>query len=310
MKFRSFKYLVVEGLKNIWVNRLMSVASIVVLVACMLLIGAAFLFTLNVEEAMGTLQDNNVVLVYMEDNTTQVEAETVEREIAQLDNVKTTLLKTPEDGMNEIIDSMGDSYEELFTVLEDEDASFLPYGVQVSFDDAVFQDLRQYSRIIDEIEQIDKVDHINESYELTQRISGIQRVVNVAGFWVIALLLVTALVIIANTIRITMNSRKLEISIMKAVGATNNFVRFPFVVEGMVFGLISAALSTGILYFAYRMTINQVQKIMSFDAIGFSQVWWQILVGFCVIGVLAGCLGSLISIGKYLRREGSALNVF
>lgn len=97
---------------------------------------------------------------------------------------------------------------------------------------------------------------------------------------------------------------------MKAVGATNNFVRFPFVIEGMIFGLISAILSTGVLYFAYRVTLRQIEKIMSIEAVPFTDVALYLFGAFCALGILAGCVGSIISIGKYLKREGSELSAF
>ena len=145
---------------------------------------------------------------------------------------------------------------------------------------------------------------------LTKVLNGIQNVINTASIWIIGLLLFTSLVIIANTIRITMAARKLEISIMKAVGATNNFIRFPFIVEGITFGLISAIISTGVLYLIYNSTIDQVRQFGFLSLIPYSSVVWYLFGGFCIIGVVAGTIGSLISISKYLRKEGSEQNAF
>lgn len=306
MKLRSLRYLLCEGFKNIWINRLMSVASIGVLVACMLLMGAATLFSLNVDKALGTLQDQNVVLVYTADTATEKEARAAYDTISKLDNVKTAKFITKEQGMDELMKDMGDQYEELFNVLDKEDSrgEFLPYGVQVSFND-----LEQYADTIRQIKQIKGVDHINDSSEMTAQIVSIRRTVTIAGVAIIALLMVTALVIIANTIRITMNSRKLEISIMKAVGATNSFIRIPFMVEGMVFGIISALLTTVILYFAYNFIIGQ-PNMAGLHSVEFMSVAGFMFVAFCIMGILAGCVGSMFSIGKYLRKEGSEFRAF
>lgn len=306
MKLRSLRYLLCEGFKNIWINRLMSVASIGVLVACMLLMGAATLFSLNVDKALGSLQDQNVVLVYTADTATEEEALTAYDAISKLDNVKTAKFITKEQGMDELMKDMGDQYEELFNVLDKEDSrgDFLPYGVQVSF-----VDLEQYADTIKQIKQIKGVDHINDSSEMTAQIVSIRRTVTIAGVAIIALLMITALVIIANTIRITMNSRKLEISIMKAVGATNSFVRIPFMVEGMVFGIISALLTTVILYFAYNFIIGQ-PNMAGLKAVDFMSVAGYMFGAFCIMGILAGCVGSMFSIGKYLRKEGSEFRAF
>lgn len=306
MKLRSLRYLLCEGFKNIWINRLMSVASIGVLVACMLLMGAATLFSLNVDKALGTLQDQNVVLVYTADTATEKEARAAYDAISKLDNVKTAKFITKEQGMDELMKDMGDQYEELFNVLDKEDSrgQFLPYGVQVSFND-----LEQYTDTIRQIKQIKGVDHINDSSEMTAQIVSIRRTVTIAGVAIIALLMITALVIIANTIRITMNSRKLEISIMKAVGATNSFIRIPFIVEGMVFGIISALLTTVILYFAYNFIIGQ-PNMVGLHSVEFMSVAGYMFGAFCIMGILAGCVGSMFSIGKYLRKEGSEFRAF
>ena len=307
MKLSSIRYLTAEGFKNVWVNRLMAAASIGVLVACMVLMGAALLLSVNADKALGSLQDQNVALVYLEDATTEEEAQIAYQKISAVDNVnsKETKFISKEEGMQSLIDDMGEQYNELFTWLDDEEGSFLPYGIQVSF-----EDLSKFNSTIDEISAIEHVDHINHSGDLAEMIVGIRKMVTIAGFWIIALLLITAMVIIANTIKITMFSRKLEISIMKAVGATNNFVRFPFIIEGMIFGLISAILSTGVLYFAYRVTLRQIEKIMSIQAVPFGDVALYLFGAFCALGVLAGCVGSIISIGKYLKREGSELSAF
>ena len=115
-----------------------------------------------------------------------------------------------------------------------------------------------------------------------------------------------SLVIVSNTIRVTMYNRKLEISIMKAVGATDAFVRLPFVVEGMLIGVISALIAEGLLYFCYRVaTETIVSTLRTEDIVKFGDMAWILLGIFVGIGILAGIIGSLFMISKYLRREGS-----
>ena len=128
----------------------------------------------------------------------------------------------------------------------------------------------------------------------------------VAGIWIISILMIISLVVVSNTIRITMYSRKLEISIMKAVGATDAFVRIPFVVEGILIGLISALLSEGLLYFCYRIASETLtQTLGTGDIVRYSEMMFYLFGVFAAIGIFAGALGSFIMIGKYLRREGS-----
>ncbi len=303
---RSTRYLIREGFKNVWNNRLMSIASIGVLVAVMVLIGAASLLSVNVDEMLSGLQAQNVVMVYTDDNATEEQARAAFQKVQSLDNVLNAEFITQEQGVQSLVDSMGTQYEELFKFVDDGDqkGSWLPFGMRVSF-----KDLTKFDDTITQIKAIDHVDHVNDSRELTMKIVNIRSLVNTAGLFIIALLFITALVIIANTIKITMHSRKLEISIMKAVGATNHFIRTPFVIEGIILGIISAVISTVAVYGAYTLVEDKVAA-MNVSLIPFSNVVWYLLLMFVGLGVITGCIGSVISIGKYLRKEGSEFRAF
>ncbi len=297
MKLRSVRYLTAEGFKNIWLHRLMTLASICVLVACMLLMGIAVLLTYNIQESFGAIKDNNIVMVYFDEKATDEQAKASQKEIDKIPNVKTTSYVSKEEAADSFRETMG-NYDEFF-----ENDEFLPIRIDVTL-----EDLELYDQTVAKLEKIDNVEHVNFSPELTEKLAGIQRIIYIAGAWIIGLLLVTALVIIANTIRITMASRRLEITIMKAVGATNNFIRFPFIVEGVAFGLISALLTTGILYLVYNATISKISEVTFMSLIPYSSIVWYLFGGFCAIGIIAGALGSMISISKYLNKEGSEQN--
>ncbi len=304
MKLRSIKYLTVEGLKNMWVNRLMSIASIAVLIACMLLMGAAIIFSLNVDKALGILRDQSIVMVYMQDGRSEVENKATANTIRDLDNVKEATFVPQAEGLESLLDTFGEDAESLFTFVEGENP--LPDAVQVKLDD-----LNRFDATVSAIQKVEGVDSVNSMRETAMRVNSISRLINIAGFWIIGLLIITALVIISNTIRITMNSRKLEISIMKAVGATNNFIRFPFVVEGVVLGVAAAGITMVIIYFVYKAVLGAVQEsMMTQGAVPFTSFMWPLLGIFLLLGVLAGAIGSLISLGKYLRKEGSEFRAY
>ena len=306
---RSFRYLVKEGFKNVWHNRLMSIASIGVLVAVMVLIGAATILSVNVDAMLENLQSQNVVMVYTTDEATEEQARTAYAEILALNNVNEAACEfvTQEQGVQSLIDSMGSQYEKLFEFVENDGeskGSWLPFGMRISFDD-----LSQFDATIEAISKVEYVDHINDSRDLTMKIVNMRSLVNTAGLCIIALLFVTALVIIANTIKITMHSRKLEISIMKAIGATNNFIRTPFVIEGIILGVTSALVSTLAVYGIYTLVIDKVTQ-MNVSLIPFMDFGLYMLGMFLCLGVVTGVLGSIISIGKYLRKEGSEFRAF
>ena len=168
------------------------------------------------------------------------------------------------------------------------------------------KDMALFDKTIKQIEKLDGIDTIQSYGDLAEKITAVKNGIGVAGVWIIAILMIISLVIVSNTIRVTMYNRKLEISIMKAVGATDTFVRIPFVVEGVLIGIISALISEGLLYFCYRVaTETIITTLGTSDIVKYSDMAWILLLVFLGIGVFAGILGSFIMISKYLRREGS-----
>ena len=337
MKARSVKYLTGEGLKNVWNNRLMSIASIGVLVACMVLIGISFLITLNAQRAMEGLEQQNVVMVYFNDknsvlygasadggNTSSTTAQSdqidessylvhndeealaVCKEIEELENIVSVTYVTSDEGLESLKESFLAGQEEYFTFLDEEGGNPLSCGAKV-----ILKDLSIFDETIAKIREIKGVDSIESQSDLAEKITSIKNGVSIAGFWIISILLIISLVIVSNTIRVTMYNRKLEISIMKAVGATDSFIRIPFIVEGVVLGLISALISLVMVYFCYRIILETMGTILGTMApVAFSSVIFQMLGIFVIIGVVAGVLGSVIIIGKYLKREGSEFNAY
>lgn len=301
MKLRTFKYLTVEGFKNVWVNRMMSLASIGVLVACMLIMGVAIAFSKNVDYALGTIEENNVARVYYDEALSEEDARAINAKIAEMDNVKSVRFIPKSEGLQTVIDDMDDQYSSLFEFIEDENP--LPDATEVKF-----EDLEKFNETVTALEKIDGVNSVGSQRELAEQLTSIRHTVTVAGAWIIVLLVVIALVIVCNTIRITMYSRKLEISIMKAVGATNGFIRFPFLIEGMVLGVLAAGFSTALTYAVYRLILNMaVGKLsgISFTLLPFRSFALPLIGIFMFIGIVIGLVGSTIIITKYLNKEGS-----
>ncbi len=330
MKMTSIKYLVGEGFKNTWVNRLMSIASVGVLMACMVIIGLALLITENVNMAIGNLEQQNVVMAYMKDyNWALLEQELPENEgsteeadengirssdyvihneeeakalcdkIAEIENVAEVKFISSEEALKIIQDSMSEGKELSQNILDGDNP--LSCSAQIKM-----HDMALFKETIEKISAIDGIYEIESQGDLAETITAIKNGIGVAGVWIIAILMVIALVIVSNTIRVTMYNRKLEISIMKAVGATDTFVRIPFVVEGIVIGMVSALLAEGILYFCYRVATETIVKTLNTtDIVKYGDMAWILLAIFVGIGLFAGIIGSLIMISKYLRKEGS-----
>ena len=358
MKMGSMKYLVGEGVKNTWVNRLMSLASVGVLVACMVIIGLAILISENVNKAVGNLEQQNVVMAYMKDyswalygdkdvssdtssnsssaaassdSTTssatsgtestsgdekadengvkqsdyivhsEEEAKALCDEIAKLDNVASVTYVSPDEALESVKKSMLEGQESYFSFLDEKNGNPMSGAAKIQM-----KDMSRFDETVEQIKKFDGISDIQSQSDLAEKITAIKKGIGIAGFWIIAILMVIALVIVSNTIRVTMYNRKLEISIMKAVGATDSFVRIPFVVEGMLIGVVSALIAEGLLYFCYRVaTETIISTLGTSDIVHYSDVAGWLLLVFIGIGIFAGVLGSVIMISKYLRHEGS-----
>ena len=295
---RGFGYLVKEGFKNIWSNRIMSIASVCVLISCLILTGAAALLSLNVEKVVDSVGQSNETTVYLKDEVSELEAVYIGKDIEKIDNVTSVRFYSKDEAFEAYRDELGD---ELFERISEE-SNPLPDSYIVAM-----EDLSLYGTTISEIQAIDGVDTISNRSEIAKKLTDISNLVNIICFWVVIALVIISLFIIANTIRATMYSRRYEISIMKSVGATNGFVRLPFLVEGVIIGLISSIIGTGCIALLYNAGMNAIEQFIPFDSIPLSDVIILVAAAFLIAGVLIGFFGSFISIRKYLKMEGNEI---
>ena len=297
---KGFGYLAKEGFKNVWNNRIMSIASVCVLVSCLVLTGAATLFSVNVSKVVESVGQSNETTVYIDDRYSQLEAIYVGKEIEKVDNVTSAEFYSREEAYETFKAQLGD---DLFKMIEVEKGIPLPDAFIV-----VMDDLSKYDDTIKQIQQIEGVDSVNNRGDFAKKLTEISDIVNVISLGVVIALTVISLFIIANTIRATMYSRRYEISIMKSVGATNMFVRIPFLVEGMVIGLVSAIVSTAGIALLYEGIAKAISESMAIiDFIPLADVILYVAGAFAVAGVVVGFFGSFISIRKYLKKEGNEI---
>lgn len=301
MKGTSLSYLTREGFKNIWVNRLLSLATVVVLISCLIIVGSGTLIYLNINSLLDIIEGQNIVMAYVDDNADDVATQMLGVELRNLPNVANVEFVSKEDALKRQIASYGENMEILNGLPED----ILPDAYKITVDD-----LTLFDETVEKIRSLDNVLEIQENSELAAKLANIRDAVTYISFGIVAILFFVSLFIVSNTIRITIFNRRLEISIMKAVGATNSFIRWPFVVEGVLLGVISAVIALGVEYGIYEIASIWLENILGplgGKPVEFLSTIWLILAVFLFIGVFIGAFGSAISLNKYLKEHGNVV---
>lgn len=298
MGLHSIGYLFREGIKSLWKNRTMSIASIAVLISCLLLTGVAGLLTLNLSATMKSVESSNTLTVFLQDNLPSLLAVKVGEDLRQLDNISECTFEPKDDSLSKMMTSLGGDGT-LLNGLQGTDNP-LPDAYTISL-----IDLSRYKETVAEIQALDGVDSISDFSDVANKLNNLDRLLRMGSIVIVAVLAVVSLFIISNTVKVTMFSRRMEISIMKSVGATNGFVRIPFLVEGMVIGMISGCVSATVMYFAYGKAVEVIYGIVPFlTIIDISPYVGLIYLAYILVGILFGAVGGVISIGKYLKKEG------
>lgn len=300
----SLRYLTKEGFRNVWTNRMMSLASICVLMSCLVLIGSATMVFLNIDSLLSKIEEENVIMVYIEDDTTEEDVADMENKINALGNIQRVEFVSKESAWGEQLETMEPAQAEFFKEVSSDIP--LPDAYKVTV-----ENLDNFDQTVRELNALDHIDTIRENKDLAQKLVAIRQGISVIAIVIVAVLFAISLFIISNTIRLTVYSRRLEISIMKSVGATNSFVRFPFVIEGMILGVLSGAIGLGLVWGLYELAVTQFTDLLSslnLQAISFNQYALPMLGVFILIGVVCGVGGSLATMSKYLNKEGSEIS--
>ena len=278
----------------------MSLASVGVLVSCMLLIGAAALLSVNVSSIVDAVEDQSEAVVYLDDGLDSSSIEQVRAGIISTGKVSTVEFISKEDALFSMMESLGDDGL-LFEAYQKDNN--LPDSFRVTFTDV--SNLKETVVFLEGLEGVYSVSALTEVAEV---ITGIKNMAYIGGTIIIGLLIAVSLMIIGNTIKITVFSRRREVNIMKYVGATNGFIRLPFIVEGISLGIFSGALSYGIIYFAYDYIVKWVSSQtatwfgqMISELVPFAEISQYLLIGFVGGGAFIGLFGCVAFIGKHLK---------
>lgn len=292
-------YLTKMGFKNLVSNRSMSLSSISVLTVCLLLIGVSFLLLFNIKTLVKDVEKQNVVVAFVKDGIDDAALNKINTDLKAIPNVTNVEFVSKEAGYEEQMKEFGLNKEMLNGVIENP----LPHSYRITV-----SNIEDFNTTLEAIKNVDNIDTVRESQEIVNQISTLQKSITAICLVIVAVLIVVSLFIIANTIRITMVSRKIDIQVMKSVGATNVFICWPFMIEGIIIGLISGVIALALTY-VFQLTegdaLSSLFGLFGSTTISVSDILPILIVGYILAGALLGSFGSVVSIRKYLKKEGS-----
>lgn len=294
MRRYNILYFFSQAVKGLWRNGLMSLAAVTVLLSCLVLMGSFSLLVYNVNVNIEEVARLNEIVVIVDYEATDADVEALAGEIDALDNIANVEFVSKEEGL-ESERSRYEEYSYLFEEIAEENP--LPDVFKITYEDN--------SRVANLVYALGKLEHVNKVNNRTDIANDIENIKSGVSFifiWFLAILFVVSIFIIINTIKIGVETRSREISAMRYIGATNFFMMTPFIIEGIFIGLISAGLGYLLQSFLYNTICNAMTGDYKMIAVApLSEVQTYLALGFVVIGVLAGTVGSAISLRRYMK---------
>ena len=294
MAKHDFRYFAHEGLSNMLSHGFMSFAAIGITVACLLIMGTFTLVAVNANQLLRDLEQENEILAYVDDSYDETQARALQKKLQSIPNVASAAFISKEEAMEEFKAQYPD--EALF---QDLDPEILRdrYAIKIA-------DLRQQKQTVEQVKAVEGIAKVNAYEEIAGGFITVRNVATVVCVALIAILFVVSVFIISNTIMLTTFDRREEIAIMRMVGATNGFIRWPFVYEGFLFGILGAAVAFLLqwgLYEAVARGVANNDTLQLISIIPFTEMWEPVAVSFAAAGIVIGVGGSLSAIRKFLQ---------
>ena len=300
MKVSSFRYLVNQGVKGIWKNRMMTFASFCILLVSLLMVGIAVLLEMNLTKIISGIENKSEVVVVIKDGTSRADIDKLEQDLKAAVNINSVSFYSKDAAWKNMMKDMTEEEKDLFDYADDNP---LPDTFKVTV-----KDIKRMGETTTQIETFANVDSTQSPTELADFLISIRRVLTIVGFAVIMALVIVSLVIISNTTRASVFSRRKEINIMKYVGATNSFIRIPFFVEGMIVGIIAAIAALFLTKFSYEGVYNVFNndfglwKVLGVQNLyKFGDLYLYVALAYIGAGAIIGAIGTSISTGKHLK---------
>ena len=294
MKINNFGYLLKEGIRGIFLHGFMSFAAICVTVACLLIVGLFSSLVYNLNIMVEDLNKTNEVIAYVDETISDAEARSIGSSINRIENVHNSQFITREKALEDFIAKYDNP--EYFSGLE---ADTLEHRYSI-----VLVDNRQLEQTVEALLAIPGIVEVEAANELAEGFATLQDVLEIVSVLVIGILLIVSLLIISNTVKLAMYDRRDEIAIMKMVGATNGFIRLPFVVEGFTLGMVGAGIAFGVEWALYDGLVTRIEQmdmaLNVFNFVPFTQLLWPMIATFVAAGLFVGVVGSWTSIRKFM----------
>lgn len=297
MRFSSFTYLVGQGLHNLKANKMMTLASMGVLIVCMILVGAAFLFGANIDSMVAYIGEQNETVAFINDDADTAAVEEAIRSIPHVAGVEFI----SKDQMLDEYSQRLEGYTNLKEMFQNDNPLLANYVVRAD-------DPANISSVAAALQNVDGVRAVNSPQAMSDLFVLLQKAVTYVCYGLVIVLAIVSVVVISNTIKITVFNRRKEIGIMKLVGATNGFIRFPFFVEGVTSGLISALIASAIVcggYYAvyewYGKNPTNLTTMFGGTLLPLQDLWYYVVLGFMLFGFVLCGIGTATSIRKHLQ---------
>ena len=300
MRYSIFGYLIGEGFRNVFKNKKSTIASLIIMCATMFVFGIFFVVEENVNHLTETIEQQQGMSVFIYDTATDTQKTELENTIRKMEYVNTVNYKTKEEGLEEM-KKLFKGKETLLSTYEGEHNPFKACFV------VTLTDLEKLGEVQTQIEGssdiISSVEVRSDTAEALLKIAGGIKIISIV---ILVILIFISVFIITNTIKLTVHARRKEISVMKYVGATNGFIRWPFMVEGMIIGLISVLISLAILCPAYSGIATKIEESLiagriNMPLLTLQEIFLPLLIVYLVLGIGIGAIGSAISMRKYLK---------
>ncbi|WP_077624795.1 permease-like cell division protein FtsX [Sediminibacillus massiliensis] len=296
MKFSTMKRHFREGGKNIWRNGWMTIASIGAVTTTLILVGAFLALMLNLNQVAGNVEKDVEIKALVEVTAEQGQVESIQHEIEQIPEVSSVEYSSKEEELNSLIQSMGEEGNS-WELFEQDNPLNDAYIIKTENPLDTFE-------VASQVKSIDNIKEVNYGEEVVKNLFRFNDYARNIGLVLIAALVFTAIFLISNTIKITIMARSKEIGIMKLVGATNGFIRWPFFIEGLLLGVLGSILPIAVIISGYYYLDRNVSGLIQFDFIEllpFNPFAWQLALLVLAIGAVIGVWGSVMSVRKFLK---------